>query len=214
MGLWYRPGSREATRSSSQDACTITRAVRCLILCSEPAWPCSEDCQSVILTNAAGGCGDGLEPGDLVLLTDHLNLTGQNPLHGSNDDRLGPRFPDMSTVYPAGLRSRAHEAATAAGTTLKEGVYAWFTGPSYETPAEVEMARRMGADLVGMSTVPEAIAVRHMGGNVIGLSLVTNYAAGIIDQPLSHEEVTETAALARDRFSAVIDHLLRDLVSG
>ena len=170
-------------------------------------------CRTVILTNAAGGCGDGLEPGDLVLIRDHLNLTGQNPLHGANDDRLGPRFPDMSTVYPAQLRERAHEAAEAAGAELREGVYAWFTGPSYETPAEVEMARRLGADLVGMSTVPEAIAVRHMGADVIGISLVTNYAAGIVDQPLSHQEVTETAALARDRFIGVVDRLLRDLAA-
>jgi purine-nucleoside phosphorylase len=169
-------------------------------------------CQTVILTNAAGGCGDGLEPGDLVVLTDHLNLTGQNPLHGPNDEKLGPRFPDMSTVYPAALRERAHAAAAASGTSLKEGVYAWFTGPSYETPAEVEMARRLGADLVGMSTVPEAIAVSHMGADVIGISLVTNYAAGITDQPLSHDEVTETADRARDRFAGVVDELLKELV--
>lgn len=171
-------------------------------------------CQTIILTNAAGGCGPGLEPGDLVVLRDHLNLTGQNPLHGPNDDRLGPRFPDMSAVYPQELRRRAHAAAAAAGTSLKEGVYAWFTGPSYETPAEVDMARRLGADLVGMSTVPEAVAIVHMGARVIGISLVTNYAAGITDQPLSHEEVTETAGLATDRFTAVLDHLLRDLAGG
>ena len=169
-------------------------------------------CTTVILTNAAGGCGEGLDPGDLVVLTDHLNLTAQNPLHGPNDDRLGPRFPDMSTVYPAHLREKAHTAAASAGTSLKEGVYAWFTGPSYETPAEVEMARRIGADLVGMSTVPEAIAVTHMGADVLGISLVTNYAAGITDQPLSHEEVTKTAALAKDRFTAVLDRLLAELV--
>ena len=170
-------------------------------------------CTTIILTNAAGGCGDGLAPGDLVVLKDHLNLTGQNPLHGANDDRLGPRFPDMSTVYPAALRQRAHAAARATGSELADGVYAWFTGPSYETPAEVEMARRMGADLVGMSTVPEAIAACHMGAGVIGISLVTNYAAGIIDQPLSHEEVTETAAIAHDRFTAMINELLKDLVA-
>ena len=170
-------------------------------------------CSTIVLTNAAGGCGDHLEPGDLVLLRDHINLTGQNPLHGPNPDALGPRFPDMSTVYPEALRARAHEAASRAGTALKEGVYAWFTGPSYETPAEVQMAKRLGADLVGMSTVPEAIAARHMGADVIGISVVTNFAAGIIDQPLSHDEVTETAALARDRFTGIVDELLTDLCS-
>jgi len=168
-------------------------------------------CGTVILTNAAGGCGDGLEAGDLVLLRDHINLTGQSPLIGANDDRLGPRFPDMSTVYPSELRARAHAAAAAAGTSLKEGVYAWFTGPAYETPAEVQMARRLGADLVGMSTVPEAVAARHLGADVVGISLVTNLAAGIADHPLSHEEVTEAGHGAQHRFAAVVDHLLHDL---
>jgi purine-nucleoside phosphorylase len=170
-------------------------------------------CTRIILTNASGGCGDGLEAGDLVLITDHINLTGQSPLHGANDDRLGPRFPDMSTVYSPTLRALAHQSAAAVGTVLKEGVYAWFTGPSYETPAEVEMARRMGADLVGMSTVPEAVAARHMGAEVIGISLVTNLAAGISPTPLSHEEVTETAALARERFTSVVNELLSRMLS-
>ncbi len=170
-------------------------------------------CRTVILTNAAGGCGDGLEAGDLVLLRDHVNLTGQNPLIGPNDERLGPRFPDMSTVYPIELRARAHAAATAAGTTLREGVYAWFTGPAYETPAEVQMARRLGADLVGMSTVPEAVAACHLGADVIGISLVTNLAAGIAEHPLSHDEVTAAGRDAQQRFAAVVDHLLHDLAS-
>jgi purine-nucleoside phosphorylase len=170
-------------------------------------------CRTVILTNAAGGCGDGLDAGDLVLLRDHINFTGQSPLIGPNDERMGPRFPDMSTVYPAELRARALSAAAAVGTPLKEGVYAWFTGPNYETPAEVQMARRMGADLVGMSTVPEAIAARHMGADVLGISLVTNLAAGISDRPLSHEEVTEAGRRAEQRFTALVDHLLRDLSS-
>ncbi len=168
-------------------------------------------CGTVILTNAAGGCGDGLEAGDLVLLRDHINLTGQSPLIGPNDERLGPRFPDMSTVYPSELRGRAHAAAAAAGTSLKEGVYAWFTGPAYETPAEVQMAYRLGADLVGMSTVPEAVAARHLGADVIGISLVTNLAAGIAERPLSHEEVTEAGRDAQHRFAAVVDNLLNDL---
>ncbi len=168
-------------------------------------------CATVILTNAAGGCGDGLEAGDLVLLRDHINLTGQNPLIGPNDERLGPRFPDMSAVYPDELRDRAHAAAAAVGTSLKEGVYAWFTGPAYETPAEVQMARRLGADLVGMSTVPEAVAARHLGADVIGISLVTNLAAGIVEHPLSHDEVTEAGRDAQQRFTAVVNHLLHDL---
>ena len=168
-------------------------------------------CRTVVLTNAAGGCGDGLEAGDLVVLRDHINLTGQNPLIGPNDERLGPRFPDMSTVYPSELRARAHRAAAAAGTSLKEGVYAWFTGPAYETPAEVQMARRLGADLVGMSTVPEAVAARHLGADVLGISLVTNLAAGIAEHPLSHDEVTEAGRDAQQRFTTVVDHLLGDL---
>ena len=172
----------------------------------------SSGCQTVILTNAAGGCGDGLEPGDLVLVSDHLNLTGQSALVGPNDERLGPRFPDMSTVYAEPLRQLTREVGDSVGVSLKEGVYAWFTGPAYETPAEVEMARRLGADLVGMSTVPEAVAARHMGASVIGISLVTNLAAGISDSPLSHEEVTQAANSARERFTAVVDGLLHRLL--
>jgi purine-nucleoside phosphorylase len=168
-------------------------------------------CRSVVLTNAAGGVGERLEPGDLVLLTDHLNLAARNPLAGANDDRLGPRFPDMSEVYSAELRALAKEAAAEAGVDLKEGVYAWFLGPSFETPAEVQMAKRLGADLVGMSTVPEAIALRHMGTRVLGISLVTNLAAGISPAPLSHEEVQETADAARDRFTALVDGMLKRL---
>lgn len=168
-------------------------------------------CRTVVLTNAAGGAGDGLEPGDLVLLRDHLNLAARNPLVGPNDERMGTRFPDMSTTYPEDLREHARRVASEAGVTLKEGVYAWFLGPTFETPAEVQMARRLGADLVGMSTVPEAIAARHMGARVLGISLVTNLAAGISPVPLSHEEVQETADAARERFTAVIDGLLRTL---
>ena len=120
-------------------------------------------CRTVLLTNAAGGLGEGLAPGDLVAITDHLNLTARNPLVGPNDDRLGPRFPDMTGVYSARLRQMIRSAFEQAGTPYHEGVYAWFLGPSYETPAEVQMARVAGADLVGMSTVPEAIAASHMG---------------------------------------------------
>ncbi|NOX22763.1 MAG: purine-nucleoside phosphorylase [Actinobacteria bacterium] len=168
--------------------------------------------KTVLLTNASGGCGEGLEPGDLVVVTDHINFTGRNPLTGANDDRLGPRFPDMSTLYDSSLRSRIGQAMQEHGVTYKEGVYGWFLGPSYETPAEVQMARTLGTDLVGMSTVPEAIALRHMGVRVGAISLVTNLAAGISKQPLSHADVTETAAHAKETFTAVLTSLLPALV--
>lgn len=170
-------------------------------------------CRTVLLTNAAGGIGDRMIPGALVAIKDHLNLTSRNPLVGANDDRLGPRFPDMSELYSERLRGLIRESFTVADTPYREGVYAWFLGPSYETPAEVRMAEAGGADLVGMSTVPEAIAIRHMGVEVAGISLVTNYAAGIIDQPLSHDDVTETATAAMGRFRAVLDDLVPKLVA-
>jgi len=168
----------------------------------------SAGCGIVVLTNAAGGLGKGLGPGDLVLITDHLNLTGRNPLIGENDPRLGPRFPDLSEVYSMRLRDLARQAAADARVALAEGVYAWMTGPSYETPAEIRMVATLGGDLVGMSTVPEAIAARHMGAEVLGISLVTNLAAGLSSQPLTHEEVTRTAEEARDRFTRLLDALL------
>jgi purine-nucleoside phosphorylase len=173
----------------------------------------SSGCSVVALTNAAGGVGNGMAPGDLVLIRDHLNLTGRNPLYGANDARLGPRFPDMTGVYTERLRAVARAAGAEVGVDLREGVYAWFLGPSYETPAEVQMAKTLGADLVGMSTVPEAIAARHMGADVLGMSLVTNLAAGISDTPLSHEEVTETADAARERFTRLLDALLPRLAA-
>ena len=166
---------------------------------------------TALLTNAAGGVGEGLMPGDLVALRDHLNLAGRNPLFGTNEDRLGPRFPDMSEVYSAEVRGLMADAAADIGMPYKEGVYAWLLGPSYETPAEIEMLRRLGADLVGMSTVPEAIALRHMGARVGAISLVTNLAAGMTAAPLSHAEVTETAALAKERFTGLLDALLPQL---
>lgn len=162
----------------------------------------------IVLTNAAGGVADGLHPGDLVLISDHLNLTGRNPLTGPNDDRLGPRFPDLTHLYSPTLRHLAREAAAEAGVKLGEGVYAWLSGPSYETPAEIRMVATLGGDLVGMSTVPEAIAARHMGAEVLGISLVTNLAAGLSPTPLTHEEVQETASMARDRFTRLLDYLL------
>jgi purine-nucleoside phosphorylase len=166
----------------------------------------------VLLTNAAGGVNEGFAPGDLVVLSDHLNLTGRNPLTGPNDDRLGPRFPDMTEVYSPQLRARLGAIFMMRSIPRKEGVYAWFLGPTYETPAEVQMAKRLGADLVGMSTVPEAIALRHMGAQVAAISLVTNLAAGISPTPLSHDEVTRTADRARSTIAGVLDDMLPVLV--
>jgi len=169
--------------------------------------------RNVMLTNAAGGVSDQLLPGDLVIISDHLNLTGRSPLKGPNDDRIGPRFPDMSEVYSMGLRSDLADVFREVGVKPHEGVYAWFPGPSFETPAEVRMAGILGADLVGMSTVPEAIAARHMGANVVAVSLVTNLAAGISPTPLSHDEVTATAARAASTFGSILDRFLPILVS-
>ena len=169
-------------------------------------------CHTVLLTNAAGGVGVGLEPGDLVAIRDHINLAGYNPLVGPNDSRLGPRFPDLTHAWSLEAREVIHQTCLELEMPYKDGVYAWFLGPTYETPAEIEMVRRIGGDLVGMSTVPEAIALRHMGVRVAGISLVTNLAAGISAHPLSHDEVTETAVKAKTRFTKLIDALLPRLV--
>jgi purine-nucleoside phosphorylase len=153
---------------------------------------------SLILTNAAGGLNLNYKQGALVLITDHINLLGANPLTGPNDDSLGPRFPDMTEVYSRQYRTVAHDVAASIGVDLGEGVYAAVPGPSYETPAEIRYLRTIGADLVGMSTVPEAIAANHMGMKVLAISCVTNMAAGITSQKLVHEEVLETGARVRD----------------
>jgi purine-nucleoside phosphorylase len=145
--------------------------------------------KSVILTNAAGGINLTYRPGDLVLISDHINLTGMSPLTGANDETLGPRFPDMTEVYPAHYREIARATAKSFGVTLQEGVYASLLGPSYETPAEIRYLRTIGADLVGMSTTLEAIAAAHAGMHVLGISCVTNMAAGVLPQKLVHEEV-------------------------
>jgi purine-nucleoside phosphorylase len=165
-------------------------------------------CKTLVITNAAGGIDPKLTPGEIVILRDHLNLMCVSPLLGDNDDELGPRFPDMSEVYDARLRALAALAGDELGLTLRSGVYAALSGPSYETPAEVRMLRTLGADLVGMSTVPEAIAARHMGARVLGLSCVTNLAAGVSPNALSHEEVTETAARVRGQFEALLAGIL------
>lgn len=153
--------------------------------------------RSLVLTNAAGGINPDYRRGALVLISDHINLQGANPLTGPNDDSLGPRFPDMSEAYPAVLREIARECAREIGVPLSEGVYAAMAGPSYETPAEIRALRVLGADLVGMSTVPEVIAANHMGLKVLAISCVTNMAAGILKQKIHHEEVLETGRMVR-----------------
>jgi purine-nucleoside phosphorylase len=168
-------------------------------------------CRTVVITNAAGGVDPTLKPGEIVILSDHINLLPAGPLRGVNDERLGPRFPDMSEVYPAALRQIAAAEGQAIGLSLREGVYAALPGPSYETPAEIRMLRGWGADLVGMSTVPEAVAAVHMGAQVLGLSCVTNLAAGILPQKLSHAEVTETATRVRDQFVQLLSGIVKRL---
>jgi purine-nucleoside phosphorylase len=165
-------------------------------------------CRVLIVTNAAGGVDPTLAPGSIVVMRDHLNLLGGSPLRGPNDAHLGPRFPDMSFAYDPELRRLAIDCGADVGLSLREGVYAASPGPQYETPAEVRMLRTLGADLVGMSTVPEVIAARHMGARVLGLSCVTNHAAGLTDQPLSHAEVTETATRVRGQFQQLLRRVL------
>ena len=164
--------------------------------------------RAVIFTNAAGGINLGYSQGALVLLRDHINLQGTNPLVGPNDDRFGVRFPDMTRAYSRAYREIAREEAAKLKISLHEGVYAALLGPSYETPAEIEYLRRIGADLVGMSTVAEVIAARHLGLNVLAISCVTNMAAGILDQPLSHAEVMETGERVKSTFEALLRAVL------
>lgn len=167
--------------------------------------------QVVLLTNAAGGVNPDYGPGTLMVISDHLNLTGRTPLLGANADELGPRFADMTDVWTPRLRESLHAAATAEGLDLAEGIYAGLMGPSYETPAEVRMLRTMGADAVGMSTVLEAIAARWIGLEVCGVSLVTNAGAGYSGRPLTHVEVLEAGAIAGPRLARVIRRFVADL---
>ena len=169
---------------------------------------CALGVKVLLVTNAAGGVNPAFGPGDLVRIVDHLNLSGQNPLAGENDDRIGPRFPDLSDAYDPRLGALLDETARSLGIPLQTGVYACMPGPSYETPAEVRMLRALGADLVGMSTVPEVIAARHMGVPVVGISVVTNPAAGLARRRLSHEEVSRTAEQVRDRLAALVSEFL------
>ncbi|HEV2983229.1 MAG TPA: purine-nucleoside phosphorylase [Vicinamibacterales bacterium] len=184
------------------DLRTVTFAVRVLGLLGV---------KTLILTNAAGGVNTGFLQGALMVIDDHINLIGNNPLVGPNDDRFGARFPDMTGVYSARLRRVADEAGKAMHLLLPHGVYVALLGPSYETPAEIRYLRTIGADAVGMSTVPEAIVARHMGLEVLGISCITNMAAGVLPQPLDHAEVMETARRIRGQFIALLEGIIGQL---
>jgi purine-nucleoside phosphorylase len=169
------------------------------------------DIHAVVLTNAAGGINLEYKQGALVVITDHINLQGHNPLTGPNDDHFGPRFPDMTQAYFKPYREIALQATKKLGKTLYEGVYAALLGPNYETPAEIRYLRTIGADLVGMSTVPEVIVARHMGVKVLAISCVTNMAAGILDQTIHHEEVLETGERVKGDFVALLRAVLPEI---
>lgn len=166
--------------------------------------------ENIIVTNAAGGVNTGFTPGDLMLISDHISFFCENPLRGENIDDLGPRFPDMSMIYDRNLRKIALESAQKLGIDLKEGIYSYCKGPSYEAPAEIKALRLMGADAVGMSTVPEAIAARHMGMRILGISCITNMAAGVLDQPLNHTEVMETGRQVEQKFSGIVSDIIEN----
>ena len=167
--------------------------------------------KTLILTNAAGGLDPSFTPGDLMLITDHINFTGNNPLIGPNAEDFGPRFPDMSKVYTPDLAETARRTAAALGIPLREGVYLGYSGPSFETPAELRVFQLFGASAVGMSTVAEAIAARHCGMRILALSCITNLAAGLLDKPITAEEVTETAGRAGERFTRLMTEILKNI---
>ncbi len=183
---------------------TVVRAVR-VLLAVQP--------KLLVLTNAAGSIQRDMKPGDLMLIADHLNLSGGSPLEGPHTADCGERFPDMSRIYPAAVRNCVRRVADARGLLLREGVYAMLRGPQYETPAEVRMLRILGADAVGMSTVPEAIVAAQMRIPVLGISMLTNLAAGVSRLPLSHKEVLECGLVAGNTLADLIEHSLRDAVT-
>ena len=164
--------------------------------------------KTLVLTNAAGGINVELTQGALMVISDHVNLMGVNPLRGPNDERFGPRFPDMTAVYSPELQELVVDEAKAIGVEVRRGIYGALSGPSYETPAEIHLLRNLGADAVGMSTVPEAIVARHMGLDVLGISCITNMAAGISDEPISHEEVMATGDRVRETFSDLLRRVI------
>jgi len=164
--------------------------------------------KTLVLTNAAGGINVQLTQGALMMISDHVNLMGVNPLVGPNDERFGPRFPDMSAVYSPELQELVVEEAKAINVAVRRGIYGALSGPSYETPAEIHLLRNLGADAVGMSTVPEAIVARHMGIEVLGISCITNMAAGISDEPINHEEVMATGVRVRATFTELLQRVI------
>lgn len=164
--------------------------------------------KNLMVTNAAGGVNTDFKPGDLMLIKDHIGFFAENPLRGVNLDDLGPRFPDMSAAYDRSLQKLAMVCAERVGIDLKNGVYSYCKGPSFESPAEIKALRILGADAVGMSTVPEVIVARHMGMRVLGISCITNMAAGILDQPLTHEEVMETGKSVEKKFSSLVREIV------
>ena len=167
--------------------------------------------RTLILTNAAGSLNTELTPGSLMVISDHINLMGVNPLIGANDDRFGPRFPDLTSTYDPDLQNIVIEEAKAINIDLRRGVYAALTGPSYETPAEIHMVRTLGADAVGMSTVPEAIVARHMDMQVIGISCITNLAAGVSNRPVDHSQVIATGERVREQFTELLRRVIARL---
>ena len=167
--------------------------------------------KTLILTNAAGGVNTDFEPADLMIINDHINLMGKNPLIGPNDEDFGPRFPDMTDLYNKDLIEVAEKSAKKLGIDIKEGVYMYFTGPSYETAAEVRMARILGADAVGMSTVPEAIIARHRGLKILGISTITNMSTGILDTPLDHTEVVEVGQEVAGKFKELLKEIIEEI---
>lgn len=167
--------------------------------------------EKLIVTNAAGAVNKSFNPGDLMLISDHLNLTGDNPLIGRNLEKFGPRFPDMSNAYDKDLRDKVKKGAKSINIELQEGVYVAMSGPTYETPAEVRMVRILGGDAVGMSTVPEVIIAAHSGIKVAGISCMTNMAAGILEQPLDHKEVIETSEMVREKFIKLMKNIVKEI---
>ena len=167
--------------------------------------------RTLILTNAAGSLNTEFTPGSLMVITDHINLIGVNPLIGPNDDRFGPRFPDLTSVYARGLQDIVINEANAIGLDMRRGIYAALSGPSYETPAEIHMVRTLGADAVGMSTVPEAIVARHMNMDVIGISCITNLAAGVSNRPVDHSQVIATGERVRAEFTELLRRVVARL---
>lgn len=167
--------------------------------------------EKLIVTNAAGGVNTSFKPGDLMIIKDHINYTNNNPLIGRNIDAFGPRFPDMSEAYSKTMAAVVRASAEENGIKLQEGTYVFLTGPSYETPAEIRACRILGADAVGMSTVPEVVAANHCGMKIAGISCITNMAAGILDQPLNHSEVMETADRVKENFSKLIKSIIEKI---